>query len=473
MNSPSTLDPTITNGTLDTVVGQRRLPRTFAALEHRNYLLFFIGMLVSAAGTWMQIVAQGWLVYEISRSEWILGIVAFASAIPAIVASPWGGVLVDRVSKRSILLVTQIASMILAFVLAAIVLTDIVQVWHVIALAALTGLVNSIDAPARQALTPDLVKNRDDLPNAIALNAMVFNGARVIGPAFGGILLVTVGPGWCFFFNGVSFLAVIISLLMMDFPPIERVQNQPSPLSQLKSGAAYVRQDRAILGIMVLSTALCLFGVSFITVLPAYVDKVLRANESAYANLTAAQGVGAVLGAILLATYANQVRRGWVVTAATIYFPLALIALAFTTNYWIAMGLMFILGIGFISQFNQLNVLLQLHVDNAMRGRVMSLYTLTFFGVSPFGNLLIGFWSETWGITSAIALSAGLIALRPGGPLYRSRNPQDVVVVSNGTKKRTVRCRALRCHLVSADSTTLDRRLCFRFRTLSVEEYFP
>ncbi len=209
----------------------------------------------------------------------------------------------------------------------------------------------------------------------------------MIGPAFGGILLVTVGPGWCFFFNGVSFLAVIISLLlMMDFPPIERVQNQPSPLSQLKSGAVYVRQDRAILGIMVLSTALCLFGVSFITVLPAYVDKVLRANESAYANLTAAQGVGAVLGAILLATYANQVRRGWVVTAATIY-SLALIALAFTTNYWIAMGLMFILGIGFISQFNRFRMWLfaVLHVDNAMRGRVMSLYTLTFFGYLRLG----------------------------------------------------------------------------------------
>lgn len=408
MNNPSTLEPTISNPTLDTVVVKRRIPKTFAALEHRNYLLFFIGMLVSAAGTWMQIVAQGWLVYELSRSEWILGIVAFASAIPALIASPWGGVMVDRISKKSILLVTQTAAMILAFVLAALVLTNVVEVWHVIALAALTGLVNSIDAPARQALTPELIKNREDLPNAIALNAMVFNGARVIGPAFGGILLVTVGAGWCFFFNGVSFLAVIISLLMMDFPPMERATHQPSPLAQLKSGAAYIRQDKAILGIMVLSTALCLFGVSFITVLPAYVDKVLGAGESAYANLTAAQGIGAVVGAILLATYANEVRRGWVVTAATIYFPIALIALAYTTNYWLAMVLMFILGVGFISQFNQLNVLLQLHVDNAMRGRVMSLYTLTFFGVSPFGNLLIGSWSESWGITPAIAVSAAL-----------------------------------------------------------------
>jgi len=384
------------------------LPRTFAALQHRNYLLFFLGMLVSTAGTWMQIVAQGWIVYQISGSEWTLGLVAFASAIPALIVSPWGGVLVDRVSKRNILIVTQASSMILAFVLAALVLTNVVEVWHVIVLAALTGLVNAIDAPARQALTPDLIQNRSELPNAIALNAMVFNSARVIGPAFGGILLVTVGAGWCFFFNGVSFIAVIISLLMMKLPAMERVINPQSPFAQLKSGASYIRQDKRILGIMVLSTALCLFGVSFTTVLPAYVDKVLLASESAYANLTAAQGVGAVFGAIILATYGNEVRRGWIVTAATIYFPIALFALAFTPNYWIAMGLMFILGIGFISQFNQLNVLLQLHVDNAMRGRVMSLYTLTFFGVSPFGNLLIGYWSESWGITPAIAVSAAI-----------------------------------------------------------------
>jgi MFS family permease len=407
MNTQTTLDPSIPT-TLETAVVKSRVPRTFAALQHRNYLLFFLGMLVSSAGTWMQIIAQGWLVYEISRSEWMLGIVAFASAIPAIVVSPWGGVLVDRVPKRSILLVTQVASMVLAFILAALVLTNVVEVWHVIVLAALTGLVNAIDAPARQALTPDLITDRKELPNAIALNAMVFNGARVIGPAFGGVLLVTVGAGWCFFFNGVSFLAVIISLLMMQFPKMQKITNQPSPFAQLKSGAAYIRQDRSIMGIMVLSTALCLFGVSFTTVLPAYVDKVLLASESAYANLTAAQGIGAVLGAILLATYANEVKRGWVVTAATIYFPIALIALAFTTHYWLAMGLMFILGVGFISQFNQLNVLLQLHVDNAMRGRVMSLYTLTFFGVSPFGNLLMGYWSEAWGVTPAIAVSAGI-----------------------------------------------------------------
>lgn len=411
MNTQTTLEQTVTNSPLDTVVAKRRLPRTFAALQHRNYLLFFLGMLVSAAGTWMQIVAQGWLVYEISRSEWMLGVVAFASAIPAIIVSPWGGVLVDRVSKRSILLITQTISMLLAFALAALVLTNVVEVWHVIVLAALTGLVNAIDAPARQALTPELITDRKELPNAIALNAMIFNGARVIGPAFGGVLLVTVGAGWCFFFNGVSFLAVIISLFLMQLPAIEKPTHQPSPLSQLKSGAAYIAQDKSILGIMVLSTALCLFGVSFATVLPAYVDKVLLASESAYANLTAAQGIGAVVGAILLATYANEVRRGWVVTAATIYFPIALIALAFTTQYWVAMGLMFILGVGFISQFNQLNVLLQLHVDNAMRGRVMSLYTLTFFGVSPFGNLLIGYWSEIWGVPMAIAVSAAIALL--------------------------------------------------------------
>lgn len=408
MNNPTTLKTTITNTTLDTVVAKRRLPRTFTALGNRNYLLFFLGMLVSSAGTWMQIIAQGWLVYELTRSEWMLGIVGFAAAIPALMVSPWGGVLVDHVSKRKILLVTQVLAMALAFVLAGLVLTNVVEVWHVIVLAALTGMVNSIDAPARQALTPELVEKRDDLPNAIALNAMIFNGARVVGPAFGGILLVTVGAGWCFFFNGLSFFAVIISLMMMELPETEKRSEKISPLGQLKSGAAYIRHDKTIMGIVALATTLSLFGVSYATILPAYADKILQGGESAYANLTALQGIGAVLGAVLLATYANQVRRGWVVTAATIYFPLVLIGLAFTTSYWVALGLMFILGIGFISLFNQLNVILQLHVDNAMRGRVMSLYTLTFFGISPFGNLLIGAWSEWWGLTLALAISGAI-----------------------------------------------------------------
>jgi MFS family permease len=408
MNTQKALETTITNPTLDTVVGKRRIPRTFAALGNRNYMLFFLGMLVSSAGTWMQIIAQGWLVYELTRSEWALGVVGFAAAIPAMLVSPWGGVLVDRISKRKILLATQLFAMVLAFILAGLVLTDVVEVWHVIVLAALTGMVNSIDAPARQALTPDLVSDRSELPNAIALNAMIFNGARVVGPAFGGILLVTVGAGWCFFFNGVSFLAVIISLLLMDLPETEKRTDKISPLAEMKSGAAYIRRDKTILGIVTLSTILCLFGVSYATVLPAYADKVLQGGESAYANLTALQGIGAVVGAVLLATYANQVRRGWVVTAATIYFPLVLIGLAFTTNYPVALGLMFILGLGFISLFNQLNVILQLHVDNAMRGRVMSLYTLTFFGISPFGNLLIGAWSEWWGLTTALGVSGAI-----------------------------------------------------------------
>jgi MFS family permease len=408
MNTQKALETTITNPTLDAVVGKRRIPRTFVALGNRNYMLFFLGMLVSSAGTWMQIIAQGWLVYELTRSEWALGVVGFAAAIPAMLVSPWGGVLVDRISKRKILLATQLFAMVLAFVLAGLVLSGVVEVWHVIVLAALTGMVNSIDAPARQALTPDLVSDRSELPNAIALNAMIFNGARVVGPAFGGVLLVTVGAGWCFFFNGVSFLAVIISLLLMDLPETEKRTDKISPWAEMKSGATYIRHDKTILGIVILSTILCLFGVSYATVLPAYADKVLQGGESAYANLTALQGIGAVVGAILLATYANQVRRGWVVTAATIYFPLVLIGLAFTTNYWVALGLMFILGLGFISLFNQLNVILQLHVDNAMRGRVMSLYTLTFFGISPFGNLLIGAWSEWWGLTAALGISGAI-----------------------------------------------------------------
>lgn len=416
-------NPLVADGAvMETAVApRRRLPKTFAALRHRNFALYFVGQLISAIGTWMQIIAEGWLVYQLSRSELMLGLVGFCAAIPALFLSPWGGVVIDRVSKRNLLVITQTGSMLLAFTLSALILTGNVQIWHVLVLATLLGVIQAFDAPARQAFTVEMVE-REDLANAVALNAMVFNGARFVGPAVGGILLALVGAGWCYLINGFSFLAVIACLLLMQVPKFEKPRIAESSWQQLRSGASYVKHHQEILGIILLALSLCIFGVSFVSVMPAYVDKVLHAGESAYGNLTAAQGLGALMGAIILATYGDRIPRGKALAIANFGFPIVLFALAFTTWYPLALVWMFLLGVTFLMQFNNMNVLIQLRVDDAIRGRVMSLYTLTFFGVSPFGNLLTGWLSEYSGLSVALGLCAALTFVCVS--LIHSRVPQ-------------------------------------------------
>ena len=258
----------------NTVAGQTREPglptpaRTgsnsmFSAMRHRNFQLYFGGQLVSNIGTWMQIIAQGWVVYQIGHSELTLGLVAFASAIPVLVVSPWGGVIVDRVSRRKLLVLTQSGAMLLAFILAALMFKNAVQEWHVVVLAALLGVVNAFDAPARQAFVPEMV-GKEDLPNAIALNSMMFNSARVIGPAVAGLVLAAVGAAWCFTLNGISFFAVIVGLLLMKLPAREKIQHVNSPWEQLKSGLKYTAGNREIFSLILLSLVFSVFGISYL-----------------------------------------------------------------------------------------------------------------------------------------------------------------------------------------------------------------
>lgn len=386
---------------------QARRISTFRALQHRNYRLYIIGQLVSLAGTWMQIVAQGWLVYELSRSEAMLGVVGFAAAIPALVITPWAGVVADRVRKRDLIVATQTAAMLLAFVLAGLTFTGLVQVWHVVALAAMLGVVNAFDGPARQAFVVELVGS-DDLPNAIALNSMTFNAARVVGPAFGGILLATVGSAWCFTFNGLSFLAVIISLLVMRLPGERSSHDQRSPWQQLKSGVKYVTEHPDLRGLLLLALFFSTFGISYNTVLPSFVDRILAGGAAGFGLLTSAAGVGAVTGAFLVATYGDRGQRGKILYSAAMAFPVILTLFAWNRSFPVALVLTVLLGIGFMLQFTLINTLLQTRVANEMRGRVMSLYTLTFFGFTPFGNLALGAVSEWIGMSVAITVAAVL-----------------------------------------------------------------
>jgi MFS family permease len=377
----------------------------FAALRHRNFQLYFGGQLISNAGTWMQVIAQGWLVYQLTHSDLSLGIVGFAAAIPSLLVTPWGGVVVDRVQKRTLLMFTQAGAMLLAFILGALAFTGAVREWHIVLLAAGLGLVNAFDAPARQAFVVELVGRRD-LANGIALNSLMFNSARVVGPALGGILLALVGAAWCFTINGLSFLAVILGLAAMKFELHQPAGGTETPWQQLSRGLRYAAGEAEIAGLLLLSLAFSVFGVSYATVLPAFVAQVLQQGAAAYGWVTTATGVGAVTGALIIAHHRGTKWRGkWLVTAS-LAFPVVLAAFGFNASLTVSLVLAFGLGIGFMTQFTMMNTLLQTRVDDSLRGRVMALYTLTFFGLAPFGNLAIGALSDRIGLSYAIGLFA-------------------------------------------------------------------
>lgn len=381
-------------------------PTAFTPFRHRNYQLYFIGQLISNAGTWMQIIAQGWLVFQISHSKTTLGIVGFASAIPALLITPWGGVIVDRVPKRILMMITQATAMLLAFILGGLALADVVQVWHVVVLAAMLGVVNAFDAPARQAFIVDMV-GKSDLPNAIAINSMMFNSARAIGPALGGMLLALVGAAYCFMLNGLSFLAVIIGLGLMQLPRHEPRPYSGSIFQQLTSGVRYAFQHRDLAGLLLLALVFSFFGVSYSTLLPAFVEQVLHQGALAYGWITTAIGVGAVCGAFIIAQFGAQGNRGRWLNLANIFFPLVLAAFAYVPTFQLSLGLAFCLGVGFMVQFTSINTLLQTNVEDQFRGRLMGLYTLTFFGFAPFGNLLIGVLADRIGLSQTVLIFAG------------------------------------------------------------------
>ena len=392
--------------TIEPIGAGNLVPRqgTFSAMRHRNFQLYFGGQLISNIGTWMQIIAQAWVVYQIGHSELILGLVAFASAIPVLIVSPWAGVVVDRVPRRTLLMFTQTGAMVLAFVMAALAFANAIQEWQVILLAALLGVVNAFDAPARQAFVPEIV-DREDLPNAIAMNSMMFNSARVIGPAVAGLTLAVVGAAWCFTINGISFLAVLLGLWLIDLPH-RKIQHTASPWKQLVGGLRYTTGHREILNLILLSLVFSIFGISYSTVLPAFVENTLHQGALAYGWLNAATGLGAVTGAFLLMYGAGHGRRGKLLVGTNIAFPILLMIFAFTASLPLALVLAFGLGAGFMMQFTTINTLLQTRVEDDFRGRVMGLYTLTFFGFAPFGNLLIGYLGEKMGLGIAMALFA-------------------------------------------------------------------
>jgi len=314
---------------------------------------------------------------------------------------------VDRVPKRTLLIITQASAMLRAFILAVLVFTGVVQEWHIILLAGGIGLVNAFDGPGRQSFIAEMV-GREDLPNAIALNSLMGNGARVIGPALGGILLAVVGAAWCFTINGISFLAVIIGLWAMQVKPHQPLYLMESPWKQLISGIQYVSKRFDLGGLLLLASIFSIFGISYATVLPAFVEQVLHQGAAAYGWVNAVIGVGAVMGVFLITNQHGPRWRGLWLGIAGVAFPIVLAAFAFMSLYAVSLILAFGLGLGFMVQFTMINTLLQTRVEDQLRGRVMALYTLTFFGLAPLGNLAIGVLAQSIGLSVSILIFAVL-----------------------------------------------------------------
>lgn len=411
MGLPTPNNPSDETNAAQNIQTRRKInaPQVISSFRHRNYRLWFAGQLVSLVGTWMQIIAQSWLVYQISHSEFDLGLVGFASAIPALVISPWGGVVTDRIPRRTLLVMTQTALMGMAFILAGLAFANVIQVWHIILLAALQGVVNAFDAPARLTFVFDIV-GREDISNAIALNSTMFNGARVIGPAVGGVLLAAIGARWCFLINGFSFLAVIAGLMMMTFPARTMNPSKQNPFKQMLEGLQFVRSRRDILALLLLSLAFGFFGIAYSSQLPAFVDKVLHSGETSFGAINAAIGIGAFAAGVLLAQTASASPRGKMVTLSAFIYPFLLVGFGFNASLNLAIVLTFFLGFFWLLLFNNVNSLLQLNTSEEMRGRVMSLYSLVFFGFSPFGSLAIGAIAERIPLALTIGLS-GLVTM--------------------------------------------------------------
>jgi MFS family permease len=392
------------------------LGKTFTALRHRNYRLFFAGQLTSLVGTWMQNVAQSWLVYQLTGSPLYLGIVSFASAVPVLFLSLWAGLIIDRVPKRKLLIVTQSSMLALAFILSADVFFGWVQAWHIVILSFLLGVANTFDAPARQAFVVDMVA-REDLQNAIGLNSAIFQMARIIGPTIAGITLAFVGAAWCFFLNGVSFIAVIVGLWLMQVPPTIAARKGASQLAQIRQGLGFIRHNQAVLTLLGMVAVANIFAFGYSALMPAFAQDVLNSGPTGLGLLSAAVGVGALIGALTVASLDQFQHKGMLLTLGNLFFPAMVLLFATSRNFPLSMLFLVGVGLGFMVQNAMTNTLIQLAVPDELRGRVMSVYMLVFQGFFPLGSLMAGTIAEHFGIPigamfgGTVALIAGLVWL--------------------------------------------------------------
>jgi len=376
------------------------------ALDHRNYRLFFSGQSISLIGTWMTRIATAWLVYRLTSSPLLLGVVGFAGQIPSFLLAPVAGVLVDRWDRHRLLVATQALAMVQSLALAALTLTGVVKIWHVIVLSLFQGVINAFDMPARQAFLVEIIEKRDDLSNAIALNSSMVNAARLLGPSFAGVIIAAGGEGWCFLLDGVSYLAVIASLLLMTLARVDGEDLAEENLfRQFREGWNYIAGFTPIRNILLLLALVSLVGMPYTVLMPIFANGILGGGPYTLGWLMAASGVGALMGALFLAARRTVLGLGKFIPIMAASFGAGLIAFSFSRTLWLSLLLLVVVGLGFIVQMAVSNTLLQTIVEEDKRGRVMSFYTAAVMGTMPFGSLLAGAVAARIGAPGTLLIS--------------------------------------------------------------------
>jgi predicted MFS family arabinose efflux permease len=382
---------------------------TFTALKHPNFRLWFVGQLISLVGTWMQITAQGYLIFDLTHSAAYLGYVGFASGIPIFILTLYGGVVADRVPRRTLLIITQAYMMLLAAILATLVFTNLIQPWHIILLAFMSGIGNSFDAPARQSFVVELV-GHDDLPNAIALNASMFTTANAVGPAVAGITYAIFGPAWCFTINGISFLAVILALSLMRIKPVIFDTVRKSAVHAMSEALHFVYKKRAIILLLSTVCVVGMFGMSLASLMPVWAVDVLKGDVTTNGWLLSARGLGSLMGALTVAAFSARTIRGKLWTAGSFLLPGLMLIFSFMRIVPMSLATMVLVGWAFMTILNTSNALVQLRVTDALRGRVMGLYSLVFMGSMPLGTLILAWLAEQVSAPFAVWVASGILA---------------------------------------------------------------
>lgn len=386
---------------------------TFKAFRSRNYRLYFTGQSVSLIGTWMQKTAVSWVIYTLTHSTFMLGLTLFASQFPSFLFSLIGGVVSDRYNRYRVLLATQVASMIQAILLAILILLKHYEVWEILALSVMLGIINAFDVPARQSLVYEMVEDKSDLSNALALNSSMVNLSRLIGPAIAGIVLEGLGDGVCFLLNAVSFIAVIGSLLMMKLPKYVKKEHTKNVFGELKEGMAYIKRTPSIAFTLVMLALISLMVLPFSTLIPYYAKDVFKGTASTFGIIDSFIGLGAFSGAIFLASIKAGSNLKKILFINTLVFGAGLVLFAHERSYPLALLFVTIAGFGMMSQITVSNTLIQTTVAQNMRGRVISYYAMAFFGMQPLGGLLVGAISKWVGTTDTM-MGEGVAALLIG-----------------------------------------------------------
>jgi MFS family permease len=402
--------------------GNIRLQLLLRALRSRNYRLFFIGQSISLVGTWMQQVAMSWLVYRLTGSAFLLGVVGFVGQIPTFLFAPVAGVLADRWDKRRLLIATQTLSMIQAAALAFFVLSGTVHVWQLIALSLILGIISTFDIPARQSFIVEMVDNREDLGNAIALNSSMFNAARLIGPSIAGVLVAAVGEGICFILNALSYLAVIVALAAMHLTPGKTKRARRHILHELREGVSYAFGFSPIRSILLLIALVSLMGMPYSILMPVFARDILHGGPHTFGFLMAASGCGALASTVYLASRKNVLGLGRIIVMATSMFGAGIIAFAFSGSLCLSLLFLCFTGFGAMALIASCNTILQTIVEDDKRGRVMSLFTMSFIGMAPFGSLISGSLANTIGARNTLLI--GGVSCLAGGALFAAILPK-------------------------------------------------